>query len=67
MKRVTWTIMIVAMSTAAAALASRAARSLWSGATGEQPPEVPWWAKLFVAGPIAAGVSKAINPHPHAS
>jgi hypothetical protein len=67
MKRVTWTILAAAMSAAAAALAARAARAIWSSATGERPPQVPWWGRLLVAGPVTAGVSKAINPHPQAS
>ena len=62
MKKVIWSVFAAAASAGGAALMVRLARRIWRNATGELPPEVPWWSRLLVAGPVGAGITRALKP-----
>jgi len=62
MKKVAWTVIIATASAGGAALAARLAHRVWCLATGEPPPNIPWWSRWLVGAPVTAGVNRAIQP-----
>ena len=63
MKKLVWTALAAAMSTAAAAGALRLLAYMWRKSTHEDPPESPWWARWLVGKPLKAG-TKTVFPAP---
>jgi hypothetical protein len=48
MKKLAWTALVTAVSTAAAYGAVRALELMWRRVTKEPPPPMPWWARFVV-------------------
>lgn len=60
MKKLLWTALAAAVTTAAASAAMRLLRYMWRKSTHEDPPEQPRWAQLLVGKPLKSGTKKAI-------
>ena len=61
MKKLVWTLLLTAATTAAAALASRALESLWRRLLHERPPGGSKWARRFFGKGVARGVSRRLH------
>jgi len=61
-KKLVWTALVAATSAAAAALALRVLRVVWTRVLDEQPPERPWWARKLVGGPLQGSIRRRVEP-----
>ena len=55
-KKILWTALVTTRSTLSAALAARAAGSIWTAIAKEPPPRAPGWAKWLVGKPLGSAM-----------
>lgn len=62
MKTLLWTALVATISAACAGAAVRALEWAWRRASGEDPPEIPGWARFFVGKPLRTQIGRRIHP-----
>jgi hypothetical protein len=61
-KRLIWTVLVAAVTTATAGLAARLLDRAWRRLIKEPPPEMPSWARLLVGKPLRKQIQQRV-PH----